>query len=168
MMAMCWTPTDSKGKKCQLFSNPTGKRDRNLNRGPLHLGVWRLERPPESLFISSGFNRLLTPKRAQMSFFKFRKRIKLLPGLWMNVFKKGVSLSAGVKGFTVNSRGRITVRPGRSRTQTPESKLQANRWLRTSGFLHPGCHTENILTRSGDIVKCCVSEKGASLLNDWL
>jgi Protein of unknown function (DUF4236) len=44
-----------------------------------------------------------------MSFFKFRKRIKLLPGLWMNVSKKGVSLSAGVKGFTVNSRGRTTV-----------------------------------------------------------
>jgi Protein of unknown function (DUF4236) len=44
-----------------------------------------------------------------MSFFKFRKRIKLLPGLWMNVSKKGVSLSAGVKDFTVNSRGRTTV-----------------------------------------------------------
>jgi uncharacterized protein YecT (DUF1311 family) len=44
-----------------------------------------------------------------MSFFKFRKRIKLLPGLWINVSKKGVSLSAGVKGFTVNSRGRTTV-----------------------------------------------------------
>jgi hypothetical protein len=33
----------------------------------------------------------------------------VLPGLWMNVSKKGVSLSAGVKGFTVNSRGRTTV-----------------------------------------------------------
>jgi Protein of unknown function (DUF4236) len=44
-----------------------------------------------------------------MSFFKFRKRIKLLPGLWINLSKKGVSLSAGVKGFTVNSRGRSTV-----------------------------------------------------------
>ena len=44
-----------------------------------------------------------------MSFFKFRKRIKLFPGLWMNLSKKGVSISAGVKGLTVNSRGRSTV-----------------------------------------------------------
>jgi hypothetical protein len=44
-----------------------------------------------------------------MSFFKFRKRIKLFPGLWINLSKKGVSVSAGVKGLTVNSRGRSTV-----------------------------------------------------------
>jgi len=44
-----------------------------------------------------------------MSFFKFRKRIKVLPGLWINLSKKGMSLSAGGKGFTVNSRGRSTV-----------------------------------------------------------
>lgn len=35
---------------------------------------------------------------------RFRKRIKLLPGLWVNLSKSGASVSAGVKGFTVNSR----------------------------------------------------------------
>src|ERR1700726_4827828 len=58
-----------------------------------------------------------------MSFFKFRKRIKLLPGLWMNVSKKGMSLSAGVKGFTVNSRGRTTVSlPGTGLSYVSTSK----------------------------------------------
>ena len=41
---------------------------------------------------------------------RFRKRIKLFPGLWVNLSKSGASVSAGVKGFTVNS-GR-----GKSRT----------------------------------------------------
>jgi Protein of unknown function (DUF4236) len=61
-----------------------------------------------------------------MSFFKFRKRIKLLPGLWINLSKKGVSLSAGVKGFTVNSRGRSTVSlPGTGLSYVVTSKRRA-------------------------------------------
>ena len=34
--------------------------------------------------------------------FLFRKRIKLLPGVWFNLSKGGVSTSFGVKGLTLN------------------------------------------------------------------
>ena len=34
--------------------------------------------------------------------FRFRKRIKLLPGIWLNVGKSGVSTSVGGDGLTVN------------------------------------------------------------------
>ncbi len=33
---------------------------------------------------------------------KFRKRIRLLPGIWLNISKSGVSTSIGGKGATVN------------------------------------------------------------------
>ena len=33
---------------------------------------------------------------------RFRKRIKILPGLWFNLSKSGVSTSIGGKGMTVN------------------------------------------------------------------
>ena len=41
--------------------------------------------------------------------FRFQRRIKLFPGFYLNLSKSGVSASAGVKGFTVNSRGMTTV-----------------------------------------------------------
>lgn len=34
--------------------------------------------------------------------FRFRKRIKLFPGVWFNLSKSGISTSVGVKGVTVN------------------------------------------------------------------
>lgn len=34
--------------------------------------------------------------------FRFQKRIKILPGLWINLSKSGVSASAGGHGATVN------------------------------------------------------------------
>jgi len=34
--------------------------------------------------------------------FRFRKRIKLFPGVWVNLSKTGASVSAGVPGATVN------------------------------------------------------------------
>jgi hypothetical protein len=34
--------------------------------------------------------------------FRFRKRVKLLPGVWVNLSKGGVSTSVGGKGLTVN------------------------------------------------------------------
>lgn len=37
--------------------------------------------------------------------FRLRKRIKLLPGLWLNLSKTGVSTSIGGKGLTVNLKG---------------------------------------------------------------
>jgi hypothetical protein len=33
---------------------------------------------------------------------RFRKRIRILPGVWLNVGKSGVSISIGSKGLTVN------------------------------------------------------------------
>ena len=33
---------------------------------------------------------------------RFRKRIKILPGLWLNLSKSGISTSIGGKGVTVN------------------------------------------------------------------
>ncbi len=34
--------------------------------------------------------------------FRFRKRIKILPGIWFNLSKSGISTSIGGKGLTVN------------------------------------------------------------------
>jgi L,D-peptidoglycan transpeptidase YkuD (ErfK/YbiS/YcfS/YnhG family) len=34
--------------------------------------------------------------------FLFRKRIRILPGIWLNLSKRGVSTSIGGKGITVN------------------------------------------------------------------
>jgi hypothetical protein len=42
--------------------------------------------------------------------FRFRKRIKILPGLWLNVSKSGVSTTAKV--------GRVRVTKGHGRTTT--------------------------------------------------
>lgn len=39
-----------------------------------------------------------------MGFFRFRRRIKILPGLWLNASKSGLSTSIGGKGVTVNLR----------------------------------------------------------------
>ncbi len=37
-----------------------------------------------------------------MGHFRFHRRIPILPGLWLNLSKRGISLSAGVPGATVN------------------------------------------------------------------
>lgn len=37
--------------------------------------------------------------------FLFRKRVKIFPGLWFNLSKRGVSTSIGGKGLTVNIKG---------------------------------------------------------------
>jgi len=42
--------------------------------------------------------------------FLFRKRIKILPGLWFNLSKRGISTSIGGKGLTVN------LKDGKTRT----------------------------------------------------
>lgn len=34
--------------------------------------------------------------------FRFHKRIKILPGVWFNLSKSGISTSIGGKGLTVN------------------------------------------------------------------
>jgi hypothetical protein len=40
--------------------------------------------------------------------WSFRKRIKIAPGIRLNVSKSGISTSIGGKGFTYNTRGRVT------------------------------------------------------------
>lgn len=37
-----------------------------------------------------------------MTGWRFRKRIRLLPGLWLNVSKSGITTSIGGDGMTVN------------------------------------------------------------------
>lgn len=37
-----------------------------------------------------------------MGYFRFRRRIKLLPGIRVNVSKTGASISAGPRGLTTN------------------------------------------------------------------
>lgn len=44
---------------------------------------------------------------------RLRRRLKLFPGLWLNVSGSGVSVSVGAKGLTVNS--------GRGKTRTTAS-----------------------------------------------
>lgn len=40
--------------------------------------------------------------------FRFQRRIKLLPGVRLNVSKSGISTSIGGRGLTYNSRGTVT------------------------------------------------------------
>lgn len=42
--------------------------------------------------------------------FRFRKRVKLIPGVWLNLSKGGISTSLGTKGVTVN------LKDGKTRT----------------------------------------------------
>jgi hypothetical protein len=50
--------------------------------------------------------------------FRIRKSFKLFPGVKINVSKKGLGVSAGVKGFTVNSRGNLNIGTGPVTYQT--------------------------------------------------
>ncbi len=85
--------------------------------------------------------------------FRFRRRVKLFPGLWVNLSKSGVSTSIGGKGITLNvgNKGtRATVGlPGTglsyttSTTSTPTQAPEAARarvrplvWLASSGGGH--------------------------------
>ncbi len=40
-----------------------------------------------------------------MGIFRFRRRIKIIPGLWLNLSKSGISTSIGGKGATLNFKG---------------------------------------------------------------
>jgi len=42
-----------------------------------------------------------------------RRRVRLLPGLFINLTKTGASVTARAGRVTVNSRGRVSVRIGR-------------------------------------------------------
>jgi hypothetical protein len=65
-----------------------------------------------------------------VSKFQFRKRVKLAPGLSLNVSKKGLGLSAGPKGLktSVSAQGRITGSAG-----IPGSGISYRKTLSGSG-----------------------------------
>jgi len=37
-----------------------------------------------------------------MGSFRFRRRLKIFPGAWLNLSRRGASLSFGTRGFTTN------------------------------------------------------------------
>ncbi len=64
--------------------------------------------------------------------FRFRKSIKIAPGLKLNIGKKGIGLSAGTKGahISVNSNGRVTKTvglPGTRLSYSTSKKLFSNK-----------------------------------------
>lgn len=65
-----------------------------------------------------------------MSKFQFRKRLKLAPGLSLNISKKGLGLSAGPKGLkaSVSAQGRLTGSAG-----IPGSGISYRKTLNRSG-----------------------------------
>ena len=79
--------------------------------------------------------------------FRFRKSIKLFPGLRLNLSKSGVSASVGVKGATVNisdrgTRGTVGI-PGSGisyseKLSTPEHTARSERTTPPSGGMSLG------------------------------
>lgn len=73
--------------------------------------------------------------------FQFRKRVRLLPGVWLNLGKTGISTSIGGDGVTVNygkrgTRTTLTVPgTGLSYTQSGSPTQQAEDGRRRSGPL---------------------------------
>lgn len=60
--------------------------------------------------------------------FRFRKSVKIAPGVRLNIGKKSVGISAGVKGarVSVNSKGRVTKTvglPGTGLSYTKTGKI---------------------------------------------
>ena len=73
--------------------------------------------------------------------FRFRKSFKIAPGVRVNVGKKSVGISAGVKGarVSVNSKGRVTKTvgiPGTGLTPQHLVKARLRRVLRSSLPFH--------------------------------
>ncbi|RZT35507.1 DUF4236 domain-containing protein [Cupriavidus agavae] len=97
--------------------------------------------------------------------FRFRKRIKIAPGVAINLSKSGVSASLGGKGLTYNTRGKVTaglpgtglsysanLTSGRSRTSSSEDRGPSARQLATSQTI------ADIFERlSASIRNCCAS-----------
>jgi hypothetical protein len=71
--------------------------------------------------------------------FRFRKRIKILPGFWFNMSKSGISTSIGGKGLTLNIKdGKTTTTaslPGTglsyrtTSTRTPSTRTGMPGWV---------------------------------------
>jgi hypothetical protein len=71
--------------------------------------------------------------------FLFRKRIKILPGIWFNISKSGISTSIGGKGLTLNIKeGKVRTTaslPGTglsyrtTSTSTPSTRSSISVWV---------------------------------------
>lgn len=71
--------------------------------------------------------------------WSFRKSVKIAPGIRVNFSKNGVSTSIGGKGFTYNTRGRITASiPGTGIRFTQQ--LHSQRTSRPIGSVVAGSH----------------------------
>ncbi|MGB8408299.1 MAG: DUF4236 domain-containing protein [Gallionella sp.] len=66
--------------------------------------------------------------------FLFRKRVRIFPGLWLNLSKRGVSTSIGGKGLTVNIK---------------DSKVRTTASLPGTGLSYRTTSTDPLPTRSG-------------------
>ena len=66
--------------------------------------------------------------------FLFRKRIKILPGIWFNLSKRGVRTSIGGKGLTLNIK---------------EGKVRTTASLPGTGLSYRTTSTSTPSTRSG-------------------
>lgn len=66
--------------------------------------------------------------------FRFRKSIKLMPGVRLNIGKTGVSASVGVKGASVN----VGKRGVRGAVGIPGTGISYTENLTPGGHTHPG------------------------------
>lgn len=77
--------------------------------------------------------------------WRFRRRFRLFPGLWLNLSKSGVSASVGGPGLTYNTRGRVTVSaPGTGLSYQHNLKSGGHDPLAPSGDLpfDPSCQPD--------------------------
>lgn len=80
-----------------------------------------------------------------MGFF-FRKRVKILPGLYMNLSKGGVGFSAGVKGcrVSVNPKGETYLNAGSNGFYIREKISDSNEQLQPSEQIETISNSEEI------------------------
>ena len=84
-------------------------------------------------------SRVMVSARRHTMGFLFRKRIKILPGIWFNLSKRGISTSIGGKGITINikdNKTRTTASlPGTglsyrtTSTSTPSTRIGISVWV---------------------------------------
>ncbi|WP_197328688.1 DUF4236 domain-containing protein [Ralstonia syzygii] len=94
--------------------------------------------------------------------FGFRKRIKIAPGVAINLSKRGISTSIGGKGLTYNSRGRVTASiPGTGIRYTTSARGLSSRSRSTAPSARAQVNDEfiDLLAdrRAEAIVDCCAS-----------
>ncbi|WP_286866441.1 DUF4236 domain-containing protein [Herbaspirillum sp. UBA812] len=106
-----------------------------------------LRLPLESVYVSEKYLRSF---RGIDMGWGFRKSIKIAPGIRVNLSKKGVSTSFGGKGFTYNTRGRVTASiPGTGIrfSQNLNRRSDGRQDVRLKGTTHLGNEGEERLSK---------------------